>query len=166
MNVLIYLAIAAGPALLGMWASWRVKSAFAKMSQVPARMPGAEAARQMLDSAGLHSVGIEPVQGHLSDHYDPRQKVLRLSPLVYSGRSMAAVGVACHEAGHAIQDAKRYTPLVIRNLAVPAANFGSGTGMWIFMGGLLFASFSPLGWYVSAIAGIKLDRQIDQLKKH
>ena len=135
-----------GPAfLLGLFASWRVKSTFSSMSEVPARMTGAQAARQMLDSGGLMSVGIEPVPGHLSDHYDPRAKVLRLSPEVYNGRSMAAIGVACHEAGHALQDAKAYAPLVIRNLAVPAAGFGSNAGMLMFIGGII-SGFQPLVW--------------------
>ncbi|TWT93875.1 zinc metallopeptidase [Stieleria varia] len=126
------------PLLLGLFAQYRVKSTFAAMSQVPARMSGAQAARRMLDSGGLHSVGIEQVPGHLSDHYDPRSKVLRLSPDVYNGRSMAALGVACHEAGHAFQDAKQYAPLVIRNLAVPAANFGGGFGGTMALLGLMF----------------------------
>src|SRR5690606_33222887 len=124
---------------------WKVKSSFAAMSQIPARMPGAEAARRMLDSAGLRDVAIEQIPGQLSDHYDPRAKVLRLSPEVYSGRSMAAVGVACHEAGHAMQDADGYAPLVIRNAAVPVANFGSGAGLWMLLGGMLL-NFEPLIW--------------------
>ncbi|WP_153558756.1 zinc metallopeptidase [Roseimaritima sediminicola] len=123
--------------LLGLYAQWKVKSTFAKMAEVPAKMSGAQAARVMLDSAGLHSVQIEPVSGHLSDHYDPRGKVLRLSPEVYNGRSMSAVGVACHEAGHAMQDAQQYVPLVIRNAAVPTANIGSNLGIWMFFGGML-----------------------------
>lgn len=133
-----------GPALLlGLYAQWRVKSSFAEMSEIPARMSGAQAARRMLDDGGLQSVNIERVGGRLSDHYDPHAKVLRLSPDVYSGRSMAALGVACHEAGHAFQDAKQYAPLVIRNLAVPAANFGGGTGAFLAMIGILF-TFKPL----------------------
>lgn len=131
--------------LLGLWAQYRVKSTFNKMSDEPARMSGARAARMMLDSAGLQSVGIEQVGGHLSDHYDPRAKVLRLSPDVYNASSMAAVGVACHEAGHAIQDAQNYAPLVIRNAAVPVAGFGSNFGMLMFIGGLIF-TWPPLMW--------------------
>jgi Zn-dependent membrane protease YugP len=77
-------------------------------------LSGAAAARHLLDSAGLQSVEIEQVPGHLSDHYDPRDKVLRLSPEVYQARSLAAVGIAAHEAGHALQDAERYAPLVVR----------------------------------------------------
>jgi len=99
----------------------------------------------MLDSSGLHSVGIERVPGHLSDHYDPTAKVLRLSQDVYDGRSMAALGVACHEAGHAFQDAQRYAPLVIRNLAVPAANFGSSISGILLMAGIVM-SIQPLLW--------------------
>lgn len=133
------------PMALGFYAQWKVKSSFAKMSKVPARMSGAEAARRMLDNAGMQSVRIEPVQGHLSDHYDPRGKVLRLSPDVYGGRSMAALGVACHEAGHAFQDAQNYVPLVIRNAAVPAANFGSGIGMSMLFFGLMIG-LTPVAW--------------------
>jgi len=139
----IYFLFIGPPLLLGLFAQWRVKSTFASMSEIPARMSGAEAARRMLDSAGLQSVGIEPIQGHLSDHYDPSAKVLRLSPEVYGGRSMSALGVACHEAGHAFQDAKQYAPLVIRNLAVPAANFGGSIGGTMALFGLML-SIKPL----------------------
>ncbi len=136
--MLTYFLFVIPPLLLGMWAQMRVKSAFSQMSQIPTRMSGAQAARRMLDDAGLQSVGIEPIQAHLGDHYDPHGKVLRLSPEVYNGRSMAAVGVACHEAGHAFQDATRYAPLVIRNLAVPAANFGSNASFGLlFLGAIL-----------------------------
>jgi len=139
----VYLMFVIPPLLLGLYAQWKVKSSFAAMSQVRARLSGAQAARRMLDSAGLSDVQIEQVGGHLSDHYDPRGKVLRLSPDVYNGQSMAAVGVACHEAGHAFQDAKGYAPLAIRNLAVPAANFGSSAGMILLFIGLVL-SFKPL----------------------
>jgi Zn-dependent membrane protease YugP len=115
--------------LLAFWAQMRVKSAFAGAAQVPVRMTGAQAAQQMLSEAGIQNVGIEQVGGKLSDHYDPRHKVLRLSNQVYSGRSAAAVGIACHEAGHAIQDARHYVPLVVRNAAVPAAGFGSSASL-------------------------------------
>jgi len=136
--MLTYLLFVIPPFLLGLYAQMRVKSAFSQMSQVPARMTGAQAARLMLDNAGLQSVAIEPIQGHLGDHYDPRGKVLRLSPQVYGGSSMAAVGVACHEAGHAFQDATSYAPLVVRNMAVPAASFGSNASFGLLIaGGLL-----------------------------
>ena len=90
-------------------------------------------------------MGIEQTSGFLSDHYDPRAKVLRLSPEVYASRSMAAVGIAAHEAGHAIQDAKQYAPLVVRNAAVPLAGFGSNVSMMLFIMGLIF-QIGPLVW--------------------
>ncbi len=108
-------------------------------------MTGAQAARYMLDREGLHSVGIEQIGGTLSDHYDPRAKVLRLSPDVYHGQTMSAVGVACHEAGHAIQDAFHYAPLVIRNAAVPLAGFGSNIGLFLLVIGMALA-IQPLIW--------------------
>ncbi|MCC9602438.1 zinc metallopeptidase [Stieleria sp. JC731] len=150
----LYFLFAIPPLLLAMFAQWRVKSTFQSMSQVPARMTGAQAAREMLDAAGLQQVGIERVSGHLSDHYDPRSKVLRLSDSVYGQRSMAAVGVACHEAGHAFQDAKNYAPLTIRNAAVPAANFGSSIGVTLASIGLLLSAV-PLG-RILLLAGIVL----------
>lgn len=118
--------------LLGFWAQMKVRSTYAEASKVPARLSGAAAARHILDAAGLQQVGIEPIAGQLSDHYDPRDKVLRLSEGVYDSNSTAAVGIAAHEAGHALQDAKRYAPLVVRNMAVPAANFG-GSASFIFI---------------------------------
>jgi Zn-dependent membrane protease YugP len=119
-----------GPALLlGLWAQWKVRSTYATAQQEPAPLSGAAAARHILDSAGLNDVQIEEVPGELTDHYDPRGKVLRLSSGNYRTRSLAAVGIAAHEAGHAIQDAHGYAPLVIRNAAVPVANFGSGFGL-------------------------------------
>jgi Zn-dependent membrane protease YugP len=134
-----YLLWIAPALLLAFIAQAMVKSAYAHASQVPARMSGMRAARMILDKAGLENVAIEQVPGHLSDHYDPRAKVLRLSEDIYHGQSMAAVGIAAHEAGHAIQDASRYAPLVIRNLAVPLANFGSSLGMIVFFVGLALA---------------------------
>lgn len=119
-------------------------------------MSGAQAARQMLDSAGLNQVAIEQVQGHLSDHYDPRAKVLRLSPEVYGGRSMASLGVACHEAGHAFQDAKGYVPLVVRNMAVPVANIGSRFGVTLAMIGLMLSYSAQTLGNALLLAGIVL----------
>ncbi|TWU27024.1 putative neutral zinc metallopeptidase [Novipirellula galeiformis] len=143
--MMLYFLFALPPFLLGLYAQWKVKSAFTQMSKISTRMSGAQAARRMLDSAGLNSVGIEQVGGRLSDHYDPRAKVLRLSSDVYNGHTMAAVGVACHEAGHAFQDAQSYAPLMIRNAAVPAANFGSGAGIWMLLGGMWFG-IPALAW--------------------
>ena len=105
----------------------------------------------ILDVAGLHNVGIEHVSGHSSDHYDPSKKVLRLSPEVLSNASAASVGIAAHEAGHAIQDAVRYPPLVLRSLAVPLASFGSNTAFILFFIGLVVQALSFL-----ALLGIVL----------
>jgi uncharacterized protein len=129
--------------LLAFLAQMWVQSAYAKAREVPARMSGASAAREVLNSAGLSGVEIEEIPGRMTDHYDPRHKVLRLSSDVYHSRSQAAVGIAAHEAGHAIQDAKHYAPLVVRNLAVPAANFGSGLGIWMVVLGAI-AGIQPL----------------------
>jgi Zn-dependent membrane protease YugP len=135
----LYLLFLAPAVVLGLWAQMRVKSTFAEAERIPARLSGAAAAREMLDAAGLQQIGIEPIEGFLSDHYDPRAKVLRLSPQVYQSHSMAAVGVAAHEAGHALQDARNYFPLVIRNAAVPAANFGGGISWLLIMLGLFLS---------------------------
>lgn len=141
----LYFLLVIPPFLLGLYAQYKVKSAFSSMSQVPTRMSGAQAARRMLDSSGLQNVEIEMVPGQLSDHYDPRAKVVRLSYDVYNGNSMAAVGVACHEAGHALQDARNYAPLTIRNLAVPVASFGSNASMFLLIGGMI-AQIPALLW--------------------
>lgn len=139
----LYFLFALPALILAMWAQARVTSTYAQAQKVPTRLSGAEAARMVLDEAGLHKVEIEMVGGHLSDHYDPSAKVLRLSQDVYAGRSAASVGIAAHEAGHALQDAHGYAPLVIRNLAVPVANIGSTAGIWLVIGGALF-QFAPL----------------------
>jgi Zn-dependent membrane protease YugP len=135
----LYWLLLAPALLLGLWAQARVRSAFARAEQEPAPMTGAAAARYVLDSAGLHNVEIEPVQGFMTDHYDPRAKVLRLSPEVYSGQTMAAVGVAAHESGHALQDARGYAPLHIRNAMVPLANFGGGISMTLIVLGFVLS---------------------------
>lgn len=141
---LYFLAIA--PAvLLAMWAQFRIKSAYSTAQQIPAPLSGAAAARHVLNSAGLQQVDIEEVPGHLTDHYDPSHKVLRLSSEVFHSQSLAAVGIAAHEAGHAIQDARNYVPLVIRNAAVPAASFGSGISFLLIMLGAMLA-MKPLLW--------------------
>jgi Zn-dependent membrane protease YugP len=133
-----YLLFIAPALLLAMVAQWMVKSAYARAQQIPARMSGRDAARRILDSQGLNDVEIEQTRGMLSDHYDPRHKVLRLSPEVYQRPSLASVGIAAHEAGHAVQDAHRYAPLVVRNLAVPIAGFGSNVGMLLLILGVIF----------------------------
>jgi uncharacterized protein len=126
----LYFVFLAPAIILMLWAQWRVKSQYARAMEVPTDISGAAAARRILDEAGLQDVGIEQVGGTLSDHYDPRHKVLRLSSDVYHQRTAAAVGIAAHEAGHALQDAENYAPLVIRNAAVPAAQFGP---IWFFI---------------------------------
>jgi Zn-dependent membrane protease YugP len=148
-----YLIMLAPCLLLSLWASWKVKHAFSKYSEVRTStgMSGADAAYAMLQAAGLeNSVGIERVDGFLSDHYDPRHKVLRLSPQVYDGRSLASVGVACHEVGHAMQDAQKYAPLVLRNMIVPTASIGSNLSY-----GLIFLGFI-LHFFPLAILGLVL----------
>jgi uncharacterized protein len=133
---LSYLIWIAPALLLALAAQVWIRSAYARAQQVPARLSGAAAARHILDVAGLHHVGIEPVPGEMTDHYDPRDKMLRLSQGVYGANSCAAVGIAAHEAGHALQDARQYAPLVVRNLAVPIANFGGSVSMIFLMLGL------------------------------
>ena len=147
-NYLLWMAPAL---LLAFWAQWKVRGTYAAAAEVPSRLSGAAAARHILDSAGLQHVAIEPIAGQLTDHYDPNAKVLRLSEGVFGSRSAAAVGIAAHEAGHALQDAQHYAPLVIRNIAVPAAQFGSGIGMLFLMIGIGMVSYgvaagTPLIW--------------------
>ncbi len=134
----LYLLFALPGLLLGFYAQARVKSAFAKYERVRSAtgMTGAQAARRILDSNGLHSVTVERVNGFLSDHYDPSHKVLRLSPQVYDTPSLAAVGVAAHEAGHAIQDKERYPALALRSALVPSVQIGGWVGPLIFFVGL------------------------------
>jgi Zn-dependent membrane protease YugP len=149
-----YWIILSPAVLLGMWAQIRVHSAFAEAQQVPAPLSGAAAARHVLDSAGLHNVAIEPIEGFLSDHYDPRHKVLRLSPHVYQDNSMAAVGVAAHEAGHALQDARNYAPLAIRNAAVPVASFGGGISMLLIILGAVMSAVSLIWVGILLYSGV------------
>lgn len=140
-----YLLFLSPAMLLAMWAQYRIRSTYAQASQVPARMSGSAAAREILDAGGLRDVRIEMVPGQLTDHYDPQAKVLRLSSQVYQGHSAASVGIAAHEAGHALQDAERYSLMLLRNIAVPMANFGSGIGMMMLMAGLLL-HMTGLAW--------------------
>jgi Zn-dependent membrane protease YugP len=141
----MYFVFIAPALLLSFWAQMRIRSAYAQASQQPAPLSGAAAAQHILDSAGVSGVAIEEVPGHLSDHYDPRAKVLRLSRDVYSGRTLAAVGIAAHEVGHALQDAHAYAPLVVRNAAVPLAGIGSNASFFLLILGMLF-NFTPLVW--------------------
>ena len=141
----LYFLFIGPPFLLMLWAQWRVKSNFTHGSRVPANLTGAAAARLILDRAGLEGVRIERVAGQLSDHYDPRDKVLRLSEGVYGRRSAAAVGIGAHEAGHALQDATNYAPLVVRNVAVPIAGFGGKVSNIALFAGVMLAVIGAYG---------------------
>ena len=119
-------------------ASLAVRSAFGRYSKVRSRrgMTGAQAAQTLLDRAGIFDVQVKPTNGFLSDHYNPATKELALSEQVYSSHSIAAIGIACHEAGHAIQHAKHYAPLQLRTALVPMASIGSGLGYIVMTIGL------------------------------
>ncbi|MCS7039389.1 MAG: zinc metallopeptidase, partial [Caldilineales bacterium] len=150
----LWLILALPGLLLGLWAQARVRSAFGQYSRVANSrgLTGAQAARLVLDYYGLHDVRIEETGGFLTDHYDPRHRVLRLSPDVGRSPSIAALGVAAHEAGHALQHAKGYMPLQLRTAIVPAVQFGSFLGPLVFMAGFFLASAgSALGWNIAVI---------------
>ncbi|MGH9381903.1 MAG: zinc metallopeptidase [Thermoanaerobaculia bacterium] len=137
-----------GPAiLLSLWASWRTRSAFKKYSRVrtASGLTGAQAAELMLQRAGINDVKVVATRGMLSDHYNPLNKTLALSEPVYGTPSVAAVGVACHEAGHAIQHATAYKPLALRSALVPTAKFGSSLGIWVMIAGMLFQTQALVG---------------------
>jgi Zn-dependent membrane protease YugP len=142
-----YFLIVGPGILLAMWAAYRVKSTFARYSKVAIanRMSGAEVARELLRREGIRDVGVELHQGFLSDHYHPDQKVVRLSPSVYQGRSAAAVGVAAHEVGHAIQHAARYAPMKLRQTLVAPANLGTNLSYILVILGLV-AHSAGLMW--------------------
>lgn len=124
--------------LLAFYAQWKVKSTFDKYSQVPCSRgyTGAQVARYILDDYRLQDIAVEATPGNLTDNYDPRDRKLRLSDSVYNDNSVAAVGVAAHEAGHAIQDAKGYAPIKLRNSLVPATNLGSTLAFPLFILGM------------------------------
>ncbi len=136
-----FLFLAPGLAL-SLWASWRVKSNFKKYSKVRSSrgITGAEAAAELLRTASIDDVKIVRTAGKLSDHYNPINKTLALSESVYDSSSIAAIGVATHEAGHAIQHAKHYGPLWVRSMLVPTANIGSSIGYFVMLIGLFMAS--------------------------
>ena len=128
-------------------AQWKLRSAFGKYREIPnsRRLMGAQVAELVMRSAGVYDVGIEPIPGELTDHFDPRAKVLRLSEPVYSSTSLAAMAVAAHEAGHAVQQHVGYAPLVARSGLVPLVNIGSSLG-WIAILAGLFLQFTGLAW--------------------
>ncbi|MEA2603997.1 MAG: uncharacterized protein QOF89_4989 [Acidobacteriota bacterium] len=156
-----YFLFAIPALILSLWASWRTKSAFNKYSRVRTvrGLTGAQAAQEMLRSAGITDVQVVPTRGFLSDHYNPANKTLALSEATYASNSVAAVGVACHEAGHAIQHAHSYKPLYLRSALVPTANLGSTMGYIVVMGGFLFHSANLIylgAMLISAVLAFQL----------
>jgi Zn-dependent membrane protease YugP len=150
----IYLLFVAPALLLALWAQFRVKAAYAQASRIPAQngYTGAQAAAALLNTAGISDVSIQPVEGFMTDHYVPGKRVLRLSPEVYGGRSLAAVGIAAHEAGHAIQDMQHYPLMGIRNGLVPLAGIGSNLsftllilGFFLHLAGLIYLAAALYG---------------------
>lgn len=154
----LYLVLVGPAILLSIYASIKVKTTFSKYARVgvSSGMTGAQAARRILDTFGASEVQIESVGGNLSDHYDPRTKVLRLSEGVYSDASLSAVGVAAHEAGHALQHAQGYTPLALRSSLVPVASIGSNIAPFLIILGIILGAaggiFIKLGIVLFAAA--------------
>lgn len=140
---LIYFAILL---IVPMWAQMKVKSTYKKYSQIPtsSQLQGVEVARKILDDNGLYNVRVEEVRGVLTDHYDPRDKTVRLSSGNFHGRSMAASAVAAHEVGHALQDAEEYGFLKFRTSLVPIASFGSNISFYIILAGIIFDKMNLL----------------------
>ncbi|MDE0424310.1 MAG: zinc metallopeptidase [Candidatus Poribacteria bacterium] len=175
----LYFVFLAPGLALSLYATFRTKRTFSKYSQVGSRsgLTGAQAAQLMLNKHGISGVRIERAQGFLSDHYDPREKTLRLSEDVYSSQSLSAIGVACHEAGHAMQDAHGYAMLSLRSALVPATNFSSTfayivmiagfflqmaglilIGVGLFTVGVVFSLVTlPVEWDASRRARIAID---------
>lgn len=134
--------------ILAMWASANVNSTFKKYSKVHSirRITGADAAQRVLSANGVTGVRIERVSGNLTDHFDPRTNVIRLSDAVYSSTSTAAIGVACHEAGHAVQYARHYFPMKIRAAVIPVTNIGSKLAMPLILIGVLLSAFYEMSY--------------------
>jgi Zn-dependent membrane protease YugP len=133
--------------ILMLWAQSRVKGSYNKYSKVPnsANVTGAQVARRILDANGLYDVPVERTRGELNDHYDPRTRSLHLSDGVYGTPSIAAMGIAAHEVGHAIQHARAYAPLQFRTAIVPAVNIGSSLGIFVLIAGI-FLQMTELAW--------------------
>ena len=138
-----YLVLVLPCVLLSLWASANVNSTFQKYSKQYSsrRLTGAEAAQRVLSANGVMGVRIDRVSGNLTDHFDPTTNVIRLSDSVYSNTSTAAIGVACHEAGHAVQYAENYAPIKLRAAIIPLTNFGSKIAMPLILAGILFSAF-------------------------
>ena len=140
-----YIVLVLPAVILSLWASWNVKHTYKKYAkQLNSRgLTGADAARRVLDANGLRDIPVERISGELTDHYDPEGRVVRLSDGVWSGTSTAAVGVACHEVGHAIQNAENYLPLKIRQAIIPATNIGAKLSVPLLIAGLVLCGFIP-----------------------
>ncbi len=150
----IYYLILVLPAVFfAMWASSKVNSTYRKYEKIynTRGITGAQAARMVLDTNGLQHIDIEKISGQLTDHYDPKANVIRLSEAVYSSTSTAAVGVACHEAGHAIQYAENYSPVKIRTAMVPVTNIGSKLAVPLILAGVLLSVFMEIEWLYNLI---------------
>ena len=150
-----------------LWAQSKVKGNYRKYSKVPnsAGVTGAEAARRVLQSEGLGDVAIEAIPGELTDHYDPRTRTLRLSQGVYGKPSVAAIAIAAHEAGHAIQHAKAYAPMQVRSAIVPAVNIGSNLGFFVLFAGFIIGS-TGLAWAgVGLFALVTLPVEFDATRR-
>lgn len=135
-----YLLLLIPALILSFWAQYKVKSAFSEYSSVWANLTGREAAQMVLQLNGVSGVRIQPVAGDLTDHYDPRDNTISLSQKVYAGNSLAAVGVAAHEAGHAVQHALGYAPVKIRTAIIPVCQFGSTLSWPLLLIGMLMGS--------------------------
>ena len=142
--------------IITMWAQGKMKTTFAKYSRVRSMsgMTGQEVARRILMANGIFDVTVEPVAGQLTDHYDPRSKVVKLSEVIYNSTSVAAVGVAAHECGHAIQDNQEYMPLKLRSAIVPVANLGSTLSWPMILIGVLMANAGSYAGYSLISVGI------------
>lgn len=160
----LWLVLALPGLLLGIWASTQVRSAYGRAAQIPTRsgLSGAAVAHHIMDAEGVRDVGVEPTHGFLSDHYHPVERKLRLSEENYHGDSIAAVGVAAHEVGHAIQHARGYVPLMLRSALVPLTQIGGLVAQIAILGGLLLMAASPvlgqtlLFWAVLGYAAVFL----------
>ena len=133
----LYLYLVVPAIIIMLWSQIRVKTAFSKYSAHHSPLTGADAARRVLEANGVYNVKIERVSGNLTDHYDPRTNVIRLSDSVYGANNLSAVGVAAHEAGHAVQYAKGYVPIKVRSVILPVCNLGSQLSMPLLIIGLI-----------------------------
>ena len=148
-----YIVLVLPAVIFSLWASWNVKHTYKKYAkQLNSRgLTGASAARRILDANGLQNIPVERISGELTDHYDPEARVVRLSDAVWDGTSTAAVGVACHEVGHAIQNAENYLPVKIRQAIIPATNSGARLSVPLLIAGLVLCGFIPQLIYLAYV---------------